>query len=79
MEPERLNLRGVKCPYNFVKTKIKLEDMAAGALLEVLLDPGEPVENVPRSCRDHGHEVLAVEPVDGGSMFRVLIRKGAEA
>lgn len=79
MEPERLNLRGVKCPYNFVKTKIKLEDMVPGALLEVLLDPGEPVENVPRSCRDHGHEVLAVEPVDGGSMFRVLIRKGAEA
>lgn len=77
MKPETLNLHGVKCPYNFVKTKIKLEEMAPGALLEVILDPGEPVESVPRSCRDHGHEVLEVAPADGG-LFRVLIRKGAE-
>jgi TusA-related sulfurtransferase len=39
----QLDLRGTPCPINFVKTKLKLERMAAGQVLEVWLDPGEPV------------------------------------
>ncbi|HEX4966923.1 MAG TPA: sulfurtransferase TusA family protein, partial [Nitrospiraceae bacterium] len=37
-----LDLRGVICPYNFVKTKLKLEAMAQGQILSVLLDDGDP-------------------------------------
>ncbi len=70
-----LDLRGVICPYNFVKTKLKLETMRAGEVLAVTLDDGDPIKNVPQSVRDDGHEVLGQIPVD--SSFRVMIRKRA--
>ena len=55
---EELDLRGVICPYNFVKTKLKLESMAPGQLLLVHLDDGDPIRNVPRSVSDDGHHGL---------------------
>jgi TusA-related sulfurtransferase len=49
-EPDiELDLRGVICPYNFVKTKLKLEAMEHGQILSVLLDDGDPIQNVPLS------------------------------
>ena len=63
-----LDLTGVPCPMNWVRTKLTLEDMGDGDALEVLLDPGEPLDSVPRSARDDGHEVT----VDGN---RVTIVK----
>ncbi|MBI4362513.1 MAG: sulfurtransferase TusA family protein [Euryarchaeota archaeon] len=71
-----LDLRGVECPYNFVKTKLRLEEMEPGQVLEIILDPGEPMENVPRSIRDDGHHLLLQEPYDGGR-FRLIVRKSA--
>jgi tRNA 2-thiouridine synthesizing protein A len=56
-----LDLTGVVCPLNWVKAKLQLESMSAGDQLTLLLDPGEPVESVPRSAREDGHDVL----VDG--------------
>lgn len=70
---EELDLRGVICPYNFVKTKLKLEGMAAGQLLLVHLDDGDPIRNVPRSVSDDGHDVLSQERVE--QSYRVMIRK----
>jgi len=68
-----LDLRGVICPYNFVKTKLKLETMDQGQVLAVLLDDGDPIKNVPRSVENEGHTVLAQDRV--GSSYRVLIRR----
>ena len=68
-----LDLRGVICPYNFVKTKLKLEAMAQGQILSVLLDDGDPIRNVPRSVSNEGHTVLAQDRVEGS--YRVLIRR----
>ncbi|HET6674773.1 MAG TPA: sulfurtransferase TusA family protein [Nitrospiraceae bacterium] len=70
---EELDLRGVICPYNFVKTKLKLETMLPGQVLSVLLDAGEPIKNVPRSVSDDGHTVLSQERVE--QSYRVRIRK----
>ena len=70
---EVLDLRGVICPYNFVKTKLKLETMEAGRVLAVILDPGDPIRNVPRSVADDGHTVLSQEPQ--AQSYRVMIRK----
>ena len=58
-----LDLRGVICPYNFVKTKLKLETMELGQVLSVLLDDGDPIKNVPRSVSDDGHTVLSQERI----------------
>lgn len=71
-----LDLRGVICPYNFVKTKLKLETMSAGQVLAVILDDGEPIRNVPRSVRDDGHTVLRQESFDHA--YRVIIKKRCE-
>lgn len=71
-----LDLRGVICPMNFVKTKLKLEELDSGELLEVLLDEGEPIQNVPRSAQEEGHKILKVERLD--SHYKVLIEKGAD-
>lgn len=67
------------CPLTFVKTKLLIERMASGQVAEVLLRGEEPLENVPRSVREHGHTVLSLEPADGGAgpetVYRLLIRK----
>jgi TusA-related sulfurtransferase len=68
-----LDLRGVICPYNFVKTKLKLETMEPGQVLAVILDEGDPIRNVPRSVSDDGHTVLRQEAFD--QAYRVTIRK----
>jgi sulfite reductase (ferredoxin) len=67
------DLRGVACPMNFVKTKIELASMQSGQLLEILLDDGQPINNVPGSVRGEGHEVLATDNL--GGYWRVLIKK----
>lgn len=67
------DFRGVACPMNFVKTKIQLSTMQSGQLLEILLDDGQPIQNVPGSVRQEGHEVLSTEKVD--NYWKVLIKK----
>ncbi len=68
-----LDLRGVTCPINFVKTKLRLEKLKNGEHLEVLLDKGEPIRNVPRSAREEGHKVLSVQKKK--DYYNVLIEK----
>ena len=70
---EVLNLEGVACPTNFVKTKLKLEYMEDGQILEVILDDGEPIKNVPRAVKEEGHEILNVEKID--DKWKLLIKK----
>jgi len=53
------------CPLTFVKTKLLLEKMPAGALATVRLKGAQPLDNVPRSVRAHGHEVVSLG-VEGG-------------
>lgn len=69
---ETLDLRGIPCPLNFVRTKLKLQRMSVGELLEVWLDAGEPVEQVPDSLRAEGFLIEELEPnVEGYFMLQV--------
>ena len=64
-EPDvKKDFRGVMCPMNFVKTKIALTPMKSGQLLEILLDDGAPIENVPGSVKNEGHTVVSTEKVE---------------
>jgi sulfite reductase (ferredoxin) len=70
------DLRGVACPMNYVKTKLKLEMMDAGEKLEVWLDSGEPIKNVPMSLKNDGHKVLIQEALEPeASHYRILVEK----
>jgi len=68
-----LDLTSISCPNNFVRTKLKLEEMETGQVLEVILDDGEPVRNVPRSVKEEGHEIIKVEKID--NKWKLLIKK----
>jgi TusA-related sulfurtransferase len=52
-----LDITGLTCPMTWVRTKLELERMAAGELLEVRCAEGEALENVPRSAAEAGHDV----------------------
>ncbi len=73
MNSHVLDLRGEVCPMNFVRTKLKLEELQGGEGLEVWLDEGEPVRNVTRSVKDEGHKILKLERVN--CFYRLLIEK----
>lgn len=70
-----LDITRYVCPMTFVRTKLALERMAAGECLEVRLNPGEPLDNVPRSVTEMGHEVLSLAPEeDAAGAWRLHIR-----
>lgn len=71
---EYLDLKGVACPYNFVKTKLKLEEMDTGQTLQIIIDEGEPYKNVPRSVLNEGHKILEEEKVED-KHYRIVIEK----
>ena len=73
-----LDLRGVACPLNYVKTRVALERLAPGEALEVWLDHGEPEENVPRSCDEDGFLVVSLDEAteEGAPGFVRLVVTG---
>ncbi|SKB14213.1 SirA family protein [Planktothrix sp. PCC 11201] len=68
----QLDLRGTPCPLNFVRTKLRLEQMTSGSLLEVWLDGGEPIEQVPDSLTMAGYHIEQIK--DCGEFFAVQVR-----
>lgn len=63
------------CPMTFVKTKLELEDLAVGEVLEVRVRGGESHDNVRRSSKEDGHEVI-LDEILGDGIQRLLIRRG---
>lgn len=77
-----VDVRPFACPFTWVKTRVALERLAVGDVLEVWLRAGEPLESVPRSAEEEGHRVVAVEPLPaeaGPDGFRVLLEKRPHA
>ena len=74
-----LDITGDRCPMTFVKTKLLIERMAPGDIARVRLKGAEPLENVPRSVREHGHEVLSLTPAedDPTGETRILVLRKA--
>jgi TusA-related sulfurtransferase len=64
------------CPFTFVKARLRLEEMALGATLWVVVDYEPASRNIPRSAREWGQEVLAVDEVRPG-IWRIGVRKQA--
>ncbi len=58
----------------FVKTKLELEKLKTGEILEVILSSGEPLENVPKSAVEQGYRILGITRVEG-NVYRVEIEK----
>lgn len=71
-----LDITAQVCPMTFVRTKLLVERMAPGETAEVRLKAGEALENVPRSLRELGHEIMAITPEpDHPGVYRLMLRK----
>ncbi len=71
-----LDLRGVICPYNFVKTKLRLEVMGQGQITSVLLGAGDLMWNVPHSVINEGHAIVSQNHMKG--FYRMIICRGED-
>lgn len=71
----KIDIRGEICPYTFVKSKLAIEELRSGQVLEIILDYAPAAENVPRSMKSEGHKVLGVKKT-GEHEWRILVRKG---
>jgi tRNA 2-thiouridine synthesizing protein A len=71
---KEIDIRGEVCPYTFVKTKLAIETMNAGQILRILTDHYPAVENVPRSLKGEGHEVLEIEELKNNE-WRLTVKK----
>jgi len=70
----KIDIRGDVCPYTFVKSKLAIEELKSGQVLEIILDHDPAVENVPRSMEADGHKVLGVKKI-GKKEWQILVRK----
>jgi len=71
---KELDIRGEVCPFTFVKSKLALETMKEGEVLRVIIDYEPSAENVPKSMREEGQEVLAVNRL-GDRLWEILVKK----
>ena len=62
------------CPLTFVKAKVAIEEMDEGEVLAVRMNDGEPVQNVPRSFKEDGHQILKLCD-NGDGTYTLIVRK----
>ena len=72
-----VDLRGQVCPYTFVRSKLAMEKMNVGEVLEIILDHKPAVENVPKSMENEGQKVLKIDQT-GEHEWHLVFRKDKE-
>lgn len=70
---QTLDLRGVKCPLNWARAKVRLEQLAPGASLELVLDDPKGARDIPRAAEAEGFDV--VEAGESGGVWRLVIAR----
>lgn len=71
---DSIDITDVNCPITFVKAKVALEELDDGDILSIRLNDGEPVQNVPKSIKEEGHEVLDLSE-NGDGTFTLIVKK----
>ncbi len=74
---KRLNIKGVVCPYTLVKSKLAMEELNVGQILEILLDYPEAADSIPKAMLNYGHMVLKVEKINSTDWI-IQVRKEVE-
>lgn len=74
---DEIDITDVNCPVTFVKAKVALDELEEGEVLKVHMNGGEPAENVPRSLKEEGHEILELTQNEDGP-FDLYVRKVGE-
>ncbi len=71
---DTVDVTDVKCPTTFVKAKVAIEELDEGQILAIRLNDGEPVQNVPRSLKEEGHEILKLNDNQDGT-YTLIVKK----
>ncbi len=74
---DKVDITDVVCPVTFVKAKVALEELEDGQILAIRMNNGEPVQNVPRSIKEEGHQILKLED-NGDETYTLIVRKVEE-
>ena len=74
---KNLDILGVKCPYTLVKSKLALESIEVGQVLEIILDYPEAADSIPAAMLNYGHSVLKVKKINE-KQWIVQVRKEVE-
>ncbi|GAB4213008.1 MAG: sulfurtransferase TusA family protein [Synechococcales cyanobacterium] len=64
MSDLRLDLRGIPCPLNLVRSRLYLQKLPPGTCLEIWLDQGDPLTQVPSGLETAGHRIQAIQYPD---------------
>ena len=70
-EAIRLDLRGVKCPLNWARAKVRLEQMTRGEVLELTLDDPRGARDIPSAAEAEGYVILESTARDGIFHLRI--------
>ena len=73
----RVDITDVVCPMTFVKAKVAMEELEVGQVLSVTMNDGEPVQNVPRSFKEEGQQVLKLLD-NGNGTYDLIVKKSEE-
>ena len=71
---DTVDITDVVCPVTFVKAKVALEELDEGQILSIRMNDGEPVQNVPRSIKEEGHQILKLTD-NGDDTFTLIVKK----
>ena len=74
---DQVDITDVVCPVTFVKAKVALEELDDGEILAVRMNDGEPVQNVPRSIKEEGHQILNLLDNEDGT-YTLFVKKVEE-
>ena len=62
------------CPLTFVKAKVAIDELEDGEVIAIRMNDGEPVQNVPRSIREEGHQILKLVNNEDGT-YNLIVKK----
>ena len=71
---DTVDITDVVCPVTFVKAKVALEELDEGQILSIRMNDGEPVQNVPRSIKEEGHQILKLDNKEDGT-YTLYVKK----
>jgi TusA-related sulfurtransferase len=74
---EQVDITDKVCPLTFVKAKVTLDELEDGEVLAIRMNDGEPVQNVPRSIKEEGHQILKLVDNEDGT-YTLYVRKVEE-
>lgn len=71
---DQVDITDKVCPLTFVKAKVALDELDDSEVIAIRMNDGEPVQNVPRSIKEEGHQILKLVNNEDGT-YTLVVKK----